>query len=312
MYKINSKAEYPKQFSCHYCSMIGAMKYFLLGLTLLGINLITIKGATSITFLAEKSKLHVETSVKGSRVSLKATTEANITWVRQQFLTLTTLISFYKALPYLQVGSTLLDKYGSALEPGENHLKSSTKLYTHLFSFMDSSKNIPVKSSCVLEYPLIDSSILTEGAKFLQTKSLELSGVTTDVAMKADSTKMASLSNFITAFNSVCADWHNQISNIISEMDVLDGLVFPEGLKGKLETVSCLNGNGFEFEQITVLSSTPISTGLIIELDVGTPSSLKEMVHLIPIAYEGICLKGESDHIYFARESATNVVKLLN
>jgi len=73
---------------------------------------------------------------------------------------------------------------------------------------------------------MFDYSMFTEGVKFLQAKSIELSGVLTEVAMKADSAKMAALANFIIAFNSICADWHNQLSDIIGELDTLDGLVF--------------------------------------------------------------------------------------
>ncbi len=46
-------------------------------------------------------------------------------------------------------------------------------------------------------------------------------------------------------------------------------------MKGKLETASCLTGNGHEFEQITVLSTASIKEGFIAELDVGTPHFIK-------------------------------------
>jgi len=68
---------------------------------------------------------------------------------------------------------------------------------------------------------MIDSSTFVEGTKFLQAKFLELIGLETDVLMKADNTKMAALANFITSFNSICSDWHSQISNIIGELDTV-------------------------------------------------------------------------------------------
>ncbi len=93
-----------------------------------------------------------------------------------------------------------------------NHLTAITELYTHLFSFTDADKNLEPKSSCLLTIHMIDSSTFVEGTKFLQAKFLELIGLETDVLMKADNTKMAALANFITSFNSICSDWHSQIS----------------------------------------------------------------------------------------------------
>ena len=291
---------------------MGDMKLLLLAVTFVGIMINTTLSSSSLTFLVESSKIHVETSVKGLRVSLKFTTAISLLTVKTNFNSVTEIVTNYKALPYLQEGSSMKAKYVNALNPGVNHLTSITKLYTHLFSFTDADKNLEPKSSCLLTIHMIDSSTFVEGTKFLQAKFLELIGLETDVLMKADNTKMAALANFITSFNSICSDWHSQISNIIGELDTLDGLIFPESLKGKLEIASCLEGNGHEFEQITVLSTTPIKNGFIAELDIGIPTSLVKLNHLTPIFYSGVGLRGESENIYFTRNPNSTIVKLLN
>ncbi len=73
-----------------------------------------------------------------------------------------------------------------------------------------------------------------------------------------------------------------------------------------------MTGNGHEFEQITVLSTTPIKNGFIAELDIGIPNSLVELNHLTPIVYGGISLRGESEKVYFTRNPNSTIVKLLN
>jgi len=291
---------------------MGDMKILLLAVAIVGIIINTTESSASFTFLAESSKIHVETSVKGLRVSLKFTTAISLLNVKTNFNSLNTIVTSYKTLLYLQEGSTMRSKYIDALNPGINSLSSITNLYTQLFSFTDADKNIEPKSSCLLTFPMIDNSTFIEGTKFLQAKFLELVGPETDVLMKADTTKMAALANFITSFNSICSDWHSQISNIIGELDTLDGLIFPESLKGKIEVASCLTGNGHEFEQITVLSTTPIKNGFIAELDIGIPNSLVELNHLTPIVYGGISLRGESENVYFTRNPNSTIVKLLN
>ena len=121
------------------------------------------------------------------------------------------------------------------------------KLYTQLYSLTDPTGTAKTKSSCIFEYSMLDKSALVEGVKYLQGKSMELSGVATDTAMKADVAKMAALANFVTAFNSICADWVHQITNVIGELDTLQSLQFPDSLKGKIEMSSCLTGNGHAF-----------------------------------------------------------------
>ena len=222
---------------------MGDMKILLLAVAIVGIIINTTESSSSFTFLAESSKIHVETSVKGLRVSLKFTTAISLLNVKTNFNSLNTVVTSYKALPCLQEGSTMRSKYIDALNPGINHLASITTLYTQLYSFTDAEKTIEPKSSCLLTISMIDNSTFIEGTKFLQAKFLELIGVETDVLFKADTTKMAALANFITSFNSICSDWHSQISNIIGELDTLDGLIFPESLKGKIEVASCLTGN---------------------------------------------------------------------
>ncbi len=126
---------------------MGDMKILLLAVAIVGIIINTTESSSSFTFLAEFSKIHVETSVKGLRVSLKFTTAISLLNVKTNFNLLNTIVTSYKTLPYLQEGSTMKAKYIDALNPGINHLASISNLYTQLFSFTDADKNIEPKSS---------------------------------------------------------------------------------------------------------------------------------------------------------------------
>ena len=293
-------------------SLRGEKKHLQLTKFIIGIFCINIYFCNSFTFLAEKSSLFVETKLKGIRLSLRATTEISLLDAKAKIQTLEDMVGVYKALPYFAEGSTLKTKYENALEPGSNNLKTLAKLYTQLYSLTDPSKSINPISSCIFEYSMLDKSALVEGVKYLQGKSMELSGVTTEAAMKADTVKMGALANFITAFNSICADWVHQIANVIGELDTLESLRFPDSLKGKIEMSSCLAGNGHEFEKINVISTSPTKEGFIAELDIGVPTELKEMIHLTPIVYDGIGLKGESEKVHFVREINSTIVKLFS
>jgi len=293
-------------------SLGGEKKPLQLAKLIIGILCINLYFCNGFTFLAEKSSLFVETKLKGVRVSLQATTEISLLDAKAKIQTLEDMIGVYKALPYFAEGSTLKTKYENALEPGSNNLKTLAKLYTQLYSLTDPSKTAKTASSCIFKYSMLDKSALVEGVKYLQGKSMELSGVTTEAAMKADTVKMGALANFITAFNSICADWVHQIANVIGELDTLESLRFPDSLKGKIEMSSCLTGNGHEFEKINVISTSPISEGFIAELDIGVPTEFKEMTHMVPIAYEGIGLKGESEKTHFVKDINSTVIKLVN
>ena len=266
----------------------------------------------SLGLLAEKEKFHMGLGTKAVRVSLKATTDITKDKMTEYFEAMTNISTSYKALPYLAIGTTLAIKYRSAILPGTNYLTSAKDLYMHLYTFMDAGKDLPPLSKCSAEYFLFDTSVILEGKTLLQDQVEKLVGPLTEAEVKADAAKLLSLERFISSFNSIGASWFTQIQSIVSEMDILDGLEFPQSMKGRLETLSCLAGQGHEFETVTVISSTPGKKGLSIELDVGYPTALKEMIRLMPIPYSGVGIKGETENIIFAREVGSTIVKLYN
>ena len=287
------------------------MRFICAGLILLGMIMISYEDE-QLTFLHPMGKLFLETSVKAVRVSIKATTQLTTTEMSENFLSLNTILTKYKALAIFTSTAALSTKYKTAVQPGEIYLAMAKELFTHLYTFMDSTKDILPQSSCVYTYNLIDKSVLSESEKMLKAKQAELSVLTSGIDPKADKDNQVAIESFVTMFNSVCHDWYVHISTVISNLDTLDGLKFPENLKGHLESLACLAGNGIEFETIKVISSTPVKQGLIIELDVGVPASQKEIVTLTPITYNGVQLRGEDENVYFTRETDSTIVTLLN
>ncbi len=87
---------------------MGDMKLLLLAVTFVGIMINTTLSSSSLTFLVESSKIHVETSVKGLRVSLKFITAISLLNVKTNFNSVNEIVTNYKALPYLQEGSSHL------------------------------------------------------------------------------------------------------------------------------------------------------------------------------------------------------------
>ena len=287
------------------------MRIICAGLILLGMIMVSYEDE-QLTFLHPMGKLFLETSVKAVRVSIKATTQLTTTEMSEKFLSLNTILTNYKALAIFTSTATLSTKYKTAVQPGEVYLAMAKELFTHLYTFMDSTKDVLPQSSCVYTYNLIENSVLSESEKMLKAKQAELSVLTSGLDPKADKDNQVTIESFVTMFNSVCHDWYVHISTVISNLDTLDGLKFPEKLKGHLESLACLAGNGIEFETIKVISSTPVKQGLIIELDVGVPASQKEIVTLTPITYNGVQLRGEDENVYFTRETDSTIVTLLN
>ena len=266
----------------------------------------------SLGLLAEKEKFHMGTGTKAVRVSLKAITDITKDNMTKYFEEMANISTSYEALPYLAIGTTLAIKYRSAILPGTNYITSAKDLYMHLYTFMDAGKDLPPLSKCSAEYFLFDTSVILEGKTLLQDQVEKLVGPLTETEVKADAAKLSNLEKFISSFNSIGASWYTQIQTIVAEMDILDGLEFPQSMKGRLETLSCLAGQGHEFETVTVISSTPGKKGLSIELDVGYPTALREMIRLMPIPYSGVGIKGETENMIFAREVGSTIVKLYN
>ena len=275
---------------------------------LLGMIYVSYQNVASLAFLVPRGKMFVETSIKAVRVSINATTPLTKEEMSNHFTNMETIIQSHKRLPLFASSATMSTKYLNAIQPGETYLIMAKELFSHLYSFMNLKENLPPQSSCVYNYTLVEKAYLAEGVNYLLQKQLALHEAGLDTSID----NQAAVETFIGIFNSVCYDWYAHISTVISNLDVLYGLQFPENLKGHLETLSCLKGTNIEFEQITVISSTPGRLGLSIELDIGVPAARKEIVHLLPITYNGVQLRGEAKDVYFTGEVDTNKVKLLN
>jgi len=270
------------------------------------------QNVSNLGFLVKNGRLFVETSIKAVRVSMVATTELTTTEMSQHFLDMATIVTNYKTLTLFTSSATLSTKYLTAISPGEIYLAKAKDLYKHLYTFMTLSLNWPPESTCMFNYTLVEKAFLAEGVKYLKAKQLELSGLVTGLDTSADKENQATVENFIGNFNSICYMWYVHIATVISNLDTLDGLEFPENLKGHLESLSCLEGEGIEFEKIKVISSKPGKLGLTIELDIGVPSTKKEMIRLTPVTYNGVQLRGEDTDIHFAQDWNNAKVKLLN
>jgi hypothetical protein len=290
--------------------MMGAL--LLLGLVLSGMSMGREISPTSFTFLVEKSQFQLEMSTTAVRISLQATIDIDQSKIEEYFDSMKSIIVQYKALPYLAVGTKLAIKYRSALHPGENYLANAKDLFQHIYTFVDTDKEEAIQSNCSLKFSFFDPSIFIEGQNLLQFKIEDLFGPITEDEVKKDAVKLMAIENFIVTFNSVANTWYDQIYSIISVMDIIDELKFPEAMRGRLETASCLKGSRIEYEKINVISSTAAKTGLNIELDVGVPTATKDMIHLMPVPYGGVALQGEANGALFAKEVGSYEIKLLN
>jgi hypothetical protein len=291
-------------------SVIRGLLFIVLGLGMVGM---TYQNVASLSFLVPSGKIFVETSVKAVRVSISAKTDLTTAEMSKYFTEINTAITNFKSAHVLTSSPTLNDTYLKAIAPGEKYLAMVYDLCIHMYTFMDTGKDLAPQSSCVFNYTLLEKSSLAEGTRVLQAKLIEIRAIITGsgVSTEEGENKIL-LDQFSLIFNSITMVWYTHMSTVIANLDTLDGLQFPENLKGHLETLNCIKNEGAEFEQITVISSTPGNKGLTIELDIGVPMSHKEMERLTPITYNGVQLRGEAEYIYFARDIDTTLVKLLN
>ena len=282
-------------------------------LLILGMNMVM---SEDIKWLVPTHVVQVESSVQILRISVSAMTNVTLTELKQLILTVDASVKAFKLLPIFGSGSTLRPKYLKAIKPGELYLAELGQLYTKLFSFMDLTRDRKQQANCSLQYDLIDAIMLTEGDIMLRDKTAALVEPPMDeTAFKADSTKMLALEEFVFAFNTMTLQWHQQASEAIAELDVLESLTFPESMRGKLETASCFPRAGAEYEQIRVLLAESGRRGIRAELEISVPKTYKDMEYLIPISYGGYQLRGsDTTHgqIIYAQPVGTNQIQLLN
>jgi hypothetical protein len=122
------------------------------------------------------------------------------------------------------------------------------------------------------------------------------------------------LEAFINTYRDVAAQWEVNFCGLLSMVDTLNGLEFPQTLRGVVEQIDCLKLT--KNEKIIVQNCVSSANDFTCHLLFDQPIDTKEVIPLIPLVYTvsglGYALKLDSpDKQQFVKEKSTGQIKIM-
>jgi len=129
---------------------------------------------------------------------------------------------------------------------------------------------------------------------------------------KTDKQKQLLLESFINVYRDVSVQWKSEFCELLSITDTLNGLEFPQALKGLVKQLDCLKMS--KYEKIEVKNCRKGLGEFFCEVLFFQPQELIEIMPLIPITYAddfigyGIST-GLGDRYSYVKETASGQIK---
>jgi hypothetical protein len=165
-------------------------------------------------------------------------------------------------------------------------------------------------NTCIYEYKVWDATETDEALRELLVSISKVEDYTTCTAtlLSYPAQKLA-LSNFKNKYVEFGEKFKGEDAcTLLSLVDRLSALVFPEEWQVQIETMPCLRHS--YSEKYTVRECYGEEGFLNVDIEVGLPTVVKKFMKVTPLNYEGYELFREPGHI-FAIGSTTNQLKYL-
>ena len=247
-------------------------------------------GLNTLGLVVEDSNFSVAKATEEIRVSLVFTVQATQSQILQAFAVLTTIAKEWQASACFEGTSPLKDQLYQALEPGSKMLDTLKSKYLRFFTYLQ-EKTIESASKCILESKMFNEFTLTEEPKQLVSMrtGIILTGTAASIWEKKEIVRAAA--EFSMVYNSFIANLGSELDETLSNLNLLSELIFPQNLRGSLETLSCLVTTGADFEKIEVLRCNKGSAKFICEITVSEPATITVYTKLRPVVYEDVRIR---------------------
>ena len=261
----------------------------------LGLGMIKSNPAT-LAFLVEEKELSVSKSNLDIRISLKFIVPSTQTVVLTSLAQLSTLVTDWKGLPCFAEDSPLKSQLFNSLDTGFSQLKAIKEQYLRIYYFIGDTKVEP-DSECILEFSLFNENLLEQSTKNLifMRSGFSMTGTSAEIYAKKDVLRLAT--EFSISFTNLLSIIEDDISENLSNLNLIQSLTFPQSMRGILETAPCTISLILDFEKVNILRISKSTTYFLCEISVSEPINVKTYIRMRPIAYNNVILQITDDEL---------------
>ena len=250
----------------------------------------------TLAFLVEENEISISKSNLEIRISLKFTVPSTQTVVLTSLAQLSTLVTDWKALPCFAEESPLKSQLFNSLDTGFSQLKAIKEQYLRIYYFIGDTKVEP-DSECILEFSLFNENLLEQSTKNLifMRSGFSMTGTSAEIYAKKDVLRLAT--EFSISFTNLLSIIEDDISENLSNLNLIQSLTFPQSMRGILETAPCTISLILDFEKVNILRISKSTTYFLCEISVSEPINVKTYIRMKPISYNNVILQIPDDEL---------------
>jgi hypothetical protein len=285
---------------------MGQLIKFITLVTLGHMKVIGINGnrlENDLGILRKDRLVEISQNTVEERVTLVANLNVSVTVLKPSFVLLANAYKKFTEMTILK-DAALKAEYSKAIDTGRGHFQKVQEIMQDLYNNLDQSLAQNPESSCVYYMDVLNGSTVTEQTSFLSKKIAKLNSAWAVTDLKGES--LSDFERFIQSYNSIAMDWYNTAERQAGHWNTLVSGKFPEGLIAPLEQIDCLEKS--KYEQVKVITCTEGRQGLVCELNVIIPSSIKEFNILVAVNYQGAQIVTPHKNFRFAQSPESSDV----
>jgi len=183
-----------------------------------------------------------------------------------------------------------------------------TKLLNQIVTFIQPNPWIP-ETDCTFNYTGLTLAMATTDANTIKKMYDEIVKTWTTADIKADPIKKNVIKAFCNTLTEDLELWESKLSTMLNILDSLGSNIMPQQLMGLYQEGCIADNLG---ETVTVLDCLKTKIGYACKIEITHPMDILDMNLLIPVHYQDIRLRGETDHQQFAVLKETVEPKILD
>jgi hypothetical protein len=215
----------------------------------------------------------------------------------------------------LWTDADLKKKFTKALDEANVSFHEASECLGQILILTKGTSKFKRNLQCQYDHPTPTISSLNESLKTMEVTAVNVGSDWLPDEFKTDKQKQLMLEAFINTYRDVAIQWETNFCRLLSMVDTLNGLEFPQTLRGVVEQIDCLKLT--KNEQIIVQNCISSPSDFTCHLLFNQPIDTKEVIPMVPLIYTmgsykyGVKVNNEGRQ-QFVKEKSTGQIKIMD
>jgi hypothetical protein len=268
----------------------------------------------TLTFLYDADPIMVSSQLSVTSVTVRFVFNFTLDDIAREVMVAKQAYAKFSALK-LWTDAELKKQFVKSLDKANVSFQEASECLGQILILTKGTTKFKRNLQCQYDHPTPTISSLNESLKTIEVTAPNVGSDWLPDEFKTDKQKQLMLEAFINTYRDVAAQWESNFCGLLSMVDTLNGLEFPQVLKGVVEQIDCLKLT--KNEQVIVQNCVSSPAEFTCHLLFNQPIDTKEVIPMAPLIYTvngyGYGLKlDNSDRQQFVKEKSTGQIKIMD